>query len=85
MINVSQVDITEEQIKAVIGVAVGTYLNNAVKTGKMTQQELAQLSQAAEAGASDQGAAMEPPNPGGPAPAAAPGIAAPQSGGIPNV
>jgi len=83
LINISQVDINEEQVKAVVGVAVGKYLNDAVKTGKMTEQEVAQLAQAAQAG---QGAGPEqgisPPTP---TDQPTPGIAAPQGGGMPNV
>lgn len=36
LINVSKVDITEDQIKAVIGMAAGQWLRNAISTGKMT-------------------------------------------------
>ena len=82
LIDVSQVDINEEQIKAVIGVAVGKYLNNAVRTGKMSRQDVAQLAQVAESQISAQGAGVGPEGPPGPA---TPGIAVPQGGGVTNV
>lgn len=39
LINVSKVDISEDQIKSVVGLAVGKWLENAVKTGKMTVEQ----------------------------------------------
>jgi len=55
MIEVAQVDIQEEQIKAVIGVAVGRYIDNAIKTGKMTPEEVQGLAQQAQQSAPGQG------------------------------
>jgi hypothetical protein len=40
LLKVAQVDITEDQIKAVIGIAVGQWVINAVQTGKMTPEQL---------------------------------------------
>jgi hypothetical protein len=48
LIDMSGVQINEEQIKAVIGTAVGKYLQNAIKTGKMTQEQIIQLAQQAQ-------------------------------------
>jgi hypothetical protein len=88
LIEMSGVDISEEQVKAVVGIAVGKYLNNAVKTGKMTTEEVQQLAQQAQqaqqgGGAPQPGAAPQPA--ATPQPGASAGLAAPQSGGMPNV
>lgn len=48
MIEVAGVEINEDQIKAVVGIAVGRYVQNAVKTGKMTVEQLQALSQQAQ-------------------------------------
>jgi hypothetical protein len=55
LIDMSQVDISEEQVKAVVGIAVGKYLDNAIKTGKMTQDQVIQLSEAANQNMPQQG------------------------------
>lgn len=39
LINVSKVNINEDQIKAVVGIAVGQWLKNAIQTGKMTMEQ----------------------------------------------
>jgi hypothetical protein len=57
LIDMSQVEISEEQVKAVVGIAVGKYLNNAVKTGKMTPDQVVQLSEAAKQNMPQQGGA----------------------------
>lgn len=53
MIDVSGVQADEAQIKGMIGVAVGNYVQNAIKTGKMTKEQIVQLAQQA-AGAGQQ-------------------------------
>ena len=73
LIEMSKVEINEDQVKAVVGLAVGKYLTNAMKTGKMSKEQITQMSQ--EAQQSQQG----PEQPPG---MAAPPQAAPQ--GMPN-
>ena len=48
LVELSQVQIDETQIKSVIGIAVGQWVNNAIKTGKMTPEQLQGLSQQAQ-------------------------------------
>jgi len=48
MIEIAGVQITEEQIKSVIGIAVGKYVQDAIKTGKMTTEQLQGLAQQAQ-------------------------------------
>lgn len=54
MIDVSGVQANEQQIKGMIGVAVGNYVQNALKTGKMSKEQLIELAQQASAGAGQQ-------------------------------
>ena len=75
LIEMSKVDINEEQIKAVVGLAVGKYLTNAMKTGKMSKEQITQMSQ--EAQQSQQG---QQPSPGAPPQGA--GMAMPQGAPI---
>jgi len=51
----AEVDIREDEIKAVVGLAVGLYIDDALKTGKMTKEGLAQLQQQAQAQVDKQG------------------------------
>lgn len=45
LIELAQVEVNEEQIKAIIGSAVGKWVDNAVKTGKMTAEQLQEMVQ----------------------------------------
>jgi hypothetical protein len=48
LIDVSEAQIGEEQIKAIIGIGVGKYLENAIKTGKMTPEQIQDLAKQAQ-------------------------------------
>lgn len=48
LLEMCKVDVQEEQIKAIVGTAVGKYLDNAIKTGKMTSEQVVQLAQQAK-------------------------------------
>lgn len=71
LVKMSQVDITEEQVSAVVGIAVGKYMDRAAKSGKVSQEDLAQLAQQSQ----QQGAPVSPPAGTGPQ-----GLATPQGG-----
>jgi hypothetical protein len=60
LIRFSKVQINEEQIKAVIGIATGKYLENAVKTGKMSQEQVQQLARTAQQSAGGRQPAASP-------------------------
>jgi len=76
LIEMSKVEINEEQVKAVVGLAVGKYLTSAMKTGKMSKEQITQMSQ--EAQQSMPQGAEQPPQQGAP-----PEQAAPPQGGAP--
>lgn len=44
LIDTVQVKVTEDQVKSIIGIAVGRYLKNALDTGKMTKEQAMELS-----------------------------------------
>jgi hypothetical protein len=48
LIDVSQVKITEGQLKAVVGVAVGRYVENVAPAGRMTRGQIGQFAQHAQ-------------------------------------
>jgi transcriptional regulator len=55
LIELSQVQISEEQIKQAIGIAVGRWVQNAIKTGKMTAEQLQGLAQQGQQSLQQQG------------------------------
>jgi hypothetical protein len=59
IIKASGTDVNEEQQKAAIGVATGLYLQDAIKSGKMTQEDLTKLVQQYQ-GESNQGNQQAP-------------------------
>lgn len=63
LIELSGVDINEEQVKAVVGIAVGRYIQDAVKTGKMTPEQVQQLAQQGQQGMPPQ--SQQQPSQGG--------------------
>jgi len=57
LIDKSGVDVQqmgEEGIKSIVGIAVGKYLQSAIKSGKMTQEQVIQLAQQAQAQAPEE-------------------------------
>ena len=66
LITMSKVEISDEQVKAVVGIAVGKYLTNAMKTGKMTQEQISQFAQEGGQQAAPQGMAAPPMPQGAP-------------------
>ena len=67
LIDMAKVQMTEEQVRAAIGTGVGTYLQNAIKTGKMTKEDVAALAKQAAASAQQPSGNMKPNSPTGPA------------------
>jgi len=49
LIKMSGVEIDDTRISAAVGIAMNEYFDNAVKTGKMTKEEVVQLSEEAKA------------------------------------
>jgi hypothetical protein len=43
LIDTVQIKVTEDQVKAIVGIAVGKYLKNALDTGKMTKEQAVEL------------------------------------------
>lgn len=60
LIQWSGVQIDEQQTKAVIGMAVGKYLQDAVKSGKMTAQQVQELGQQAQQSAQSNPQGQQP-------------------------
>jgi hypothetical protein len=83
LIEATKVKINEQQIKAVVSMAVGKWIENAMKTGKMTKDQLIQLAQQAQQAMPQPQQAQQPspaPQQGASAPAQTPGAMNP--GGI---
>jgi len=62
LIGASAVKINEDQIKAVVGTAVGKYIQDAIKTGKMTPEQVSQLAQQAQQNQPKQQPQQQPAN-----------------------
>lgn len=45
LLDSAQVEVTEESVKAIIGIAVGKYMQNAIDTGKITKEQAGQIAQ----------------------------------------
>lgn len=77
LIEATKVKINEQQIKAVVSMAVGRWIENAMKTGKMTKDQLVQLAQQAQQAMPQQKQAQQPspaPQQGAAPPAQTPGV-----------
>jgi hypothetical protein len=48
LLEMSGIELQEDQIKETVGYMVGMYLDNAIETGKMTKEEVIQLSEQAK-------------------------------------
>jgi hypothetical protein len=48
LLDVSEVKVTEDQTKGIIGIAVGKYIQDALNTGKMTKDQLGNLAKQAQ-------------------------------------
>jgi ribosomal protein L12E/L44/L45/RPP1/RPP2 len=48
LVDVSDAKVNEEQVKAIIGIAVGRWLQNNIKTGRMSQQDVIALAEDAQ-------------------------------------
>ncbi len=70
LIEMSDVQVNEEQIKTIIGTAVGRYVQDAMKTGKWTPEQAQEMAQQAEGltgpGQGQGGPNTSPPGAGGP-------------------
>jgi hypothetical protein len=65
LLSMTGVDVKEEHVKAITAIAVGRYMDQAVKSGKISQSDLQQLAQQQEQG-QDQPPQQQMPVPGGP-------------------
>jgi hypothetical protein len=48
LLEMSGIELQEDQVKETVGYMVGMYLDNAIETGKMTKEEVVQLSEQAK-------------------------------------
>jgi len=63
IIELSQVQISEDQIKQAIGIAVGRWVKNAIKTGKMTPEQIQSMGQQAQQSMQSMGGGQQPGQP----------------------
>lgn len=82
IIELSEVDINEEQAKAAMGIATGRYIENALKTGKWTPEQAQQFAQEAQAAMPQQPQGEPVAGPAQPATSGGPVQPGPGAGGI---